>query len=151
HRVASGPGFDFEASSSVLDYGAVWSVRTLAEVSAAKPSDDWYLAGSAPPKRLTLILDRDRIGEADGDHAATATVTRDGDLAREIFVTIEVDDATEATADFLVPIPAGQSSATFPVHAVDDSLADGDQIVTLVVSAPGHIPGSVQLTVGDDG
>jgi hypothetical protein len=49
-----------------------------------------------------------------------------------------------------VEIPAGQSSAQFAIDAVNDPWQDGDQPVTVSVSADGHTPGSGQFTVLDE-
>ena len=62
---------------------------------------------------------------------------------------IAIDDDTEATAPTIVVIPAGQSSASFAIDAVEDGIDDGTQAVTLTVSAPGYSAGSDSFEVTD--
>ncbi|MEZ6086990.1 MAG: hypothetical protein R3C05_02940 [Pirellulaceae bacterium] len=47
-------------------------------------------------------------------------------------------------------IPSGQSSITLDLFAVDDSIVDGTQTVTITASAAGHLDGSDTVDVTDD-
>ena len=47
-------------------------------------------------------------------------------------------------------IPAGASSASFAVSAVDDTLYEGTQAVKVTASAAGFAAGSAPLSVTDD-
>ncbi|HOB97203.1 MAG TPA: CARDB domain-containing protein [Verrucomicrobiota bacterium] len=80
---------------------------------------------------LTLRLDRAVVSEADGPLAATATLTRDFAGAIPIQFELESSDRSEILVPAAAAIPAGASSSTFPVSAVDDTLVDGAQTVEL--------------------
>ncbi|MEZ6035747.1 MAG: LamG-like jellyroll fold domain-containing protein [Planctomycetaceae bacterium] len=58
---------------------------------------------------------------------------------------------TNQSAVGTVTIPAGQTSATFNIDAIDDVLVDGPQTVTITATAGGHAPASDALIVNDDG
>ncbi|HPM82875.1 MAG TPA: dockerin type I domain-containing protein, partial [Candidatus Anammoximicrobium sp.] len=59
-------------------------------------------------------------------------------------------DTTEATVPATATIPAGQSSVTVNLAAVDDTLVDGTQTVTITASATGFSSGSDTLQVTDN-
>jgi uncharacterized delta-60 repeat protein len=85
---------------------------------------------------LTLSLGSPTVSEAAGAHATTGTVTRNTDTTNSLVVTLTSSDPSEATVPATVTIPAGQSSATFDISAVDDAIIDGTQTVTISASAP---------------
>src|SRR5690606_37457115 len=90
------------------------------------------------PLSLTLSLGRDLVREDAGPSATTATVRRNGDITAALLVTISGSNNNEATVPASVTIPAGQPTVTFPVAAVQDSIDDGNQAVTITASAAGH-------------
>ncbi|MFN9970986.1 MAG: hypothetical protein ACK58T_13955, partial [Phycisphaerae bacterium] len=79
------------------------------------------------------------------------TITRSNtDIAGvALTVTLTVDDPTEIAVPATVVIPAGQQSVTFPIDAIDDSLLDGTQTVTISASASGYQSGAESLDVLD--
>ncbi|MFO0929485.1 MAG: Ig-like domain-containing protein [Gemmataceae bacterium] len=86
---------------------------------------------------LQVTIDRTGVLEQAGANVATGTVTRYGfPLDQALTVTLTSSDTTEATVPASVTIPAGQTSATFAIAAVDDSLTDGSQPVTITAAAP---------------
>ncbi len=86
---------------------------------------------------LALQIDRGAIDEVNG--RAVGTVTRSNtDLGQALTVTIANDRPGEVTVLSSITIPAGQSSTTFEIVAVDDQLLDGPQAVTLSASAAGY-------------
>lgn len=96
---------------------------------------------------LTLAIDADSISEQDG--VATATVHRntiDGPLA----VSLSSSDADQAGVPASVTIPAGSMAVTFEIVAVDDTIVDGSQTISVTAVADGHSGDSVQLTVVDN-
>src|SRR5262252_8077012 len=77
---------------------------------------------------LNLTINPSGLWEFSGPAAATGTVTRTNfDLTKPLTVNLSSSDTTEATVPSSVVISAGQSSASFPVNAIDDSLVDGPQ------------------------
>ena len=82
--------------------------------------------------------------------SATATITRQNtDLGQAITVNLASSDTTEATVPATITIPAGQSSTTFVLSAVDDLVLDGTQRVTLSASSPGYVATERTLDVTD--
>lgn len=99
---------------------------------------------------LTLSLAAASISEGAGPAATTATLSRNTDPTNELSVTLTSSDLSEATVPTSVTIPAGQSSVTFSVSAVDDAILDGTQSETVTASATGHANGSRTLLVTDN-
>jgi hypothetical protein len=101
---------------------------------------------------LSLSINPPSISEAAGNNAAIATITTSSPVPSNLSVTLTSDDLTEATIATPTTriIPAGQSSVSFPINAVDDDSYDQSQTVTLHASAPGTTPVSSDLTVADD-
>jgi len=100
---------------------------------------------------IQVTLDRARFSEAAGGGAAVLTVQRlNTDISASLLVQLTSNDTTEATLPSTVTIPAGQSSTTVGITAVDDSLFDGDQNVLFTPSAAGYVSTiSAQATVTD--
>lgn len=104
----------------------------------------------APQPVLTLELSKPSISEAAGPAAATLTIRRSGPASTSpTTVTLTSSDTSEATVPTSVVIPAGATSATVPVAAVDDNILDGTQTVTLTASSVGLVSGTVLLSVTD--
>jgi fibronectin type 3 domain-containing protein len=101
------------------------------------------------PLVLTLSVSPATFGEGAGASAATVTVTRNGDLGFPLTVTLTSSDTSEATVPATVTIPAGAASRTFAVAAVNDTLPDGTQTVTLT-AASGSVSQSKTVSVTDD-
>ena len=64
-------------------------------------------------------------------------------------VSLISSDDTEASVASGVVIPAGQSSVSFVIDAVDDDLLDGTQMVIIEASAAGYESGNATLQVVD--
>ena len=97
---------------------------------------------------LMITIDTASISEQAG--SATGTVTRSNtDLDRAITVSLSSNDASEATVPASVTIPAGQDSVTFTIPAVDDTLLDGTQSVTVRATSSGYFEGNRSLDVTD--
>lgn len=141
-------GFDFVTGTSILNFTGTWATKTIAEVNSASFTDAWYLRAVNPPKNLALSISPASFSENGG--SATATVSVAGPVAADLFINVDVNDASEATAGTLVTILAGQSSAQFPITAVNDPYLDGDQPVTVSVSAINYTPASQVITVQDE-
>jgi hypothetical protein len=91
-------------------------------------------------ERLQLTIDRNTFSEASGAGVAVLTVSRGNtDLTSPLTVQLTSSDTTEATVPSSVVIPAGASSATIGINAVDDALFDGNQTVVFTPSASGYL------------
>ena len=98
---------------------------------------------------LSVVIASASITEEDGQAATTATVTRNTDTSSPLTVTLNSSDTTEATVPTTVTIPAGAATHSFDIDAVDDSIADGTQAVTVTASATGFASGVDTLDVED--
>ena len=110
----------------------------------------WTFSTPESPK-FTLAIDSSAISENGG--TATATLSRNaGPLVPdgEIVVTLTSSDESELTVPATVMIPAGQTSVTFPITAVDDALADRVQLVTITASLDPFRSATAELAVLDD-
>ena len=122
--------------------GLTISAASLGYVGDARTIDvtDW--------ETLVVTIDATSISENGG--AATGTVTRSNlDDAQELIVTLASSDLTEATVPLTVTIPANQSSATFSITAVDDSLLDVTKKATVGATAGGFVRGTADVSVTD--
>ncbi|MFO0014801.1 MAG: Ig-like domain-containing protein, partial [Planctomycetota bacterium] len=97
---------------------------------------------------LTVSVSPGSISENGG--VATGTVTRSQTDQGDLVVTLTSNDLTEATVPATVTIPDGAFSATFPITAVDDSLLEFPQTVTITATASDFTTGSAQIVVADD-
>ena len=115
---------------------------------------------AAPPpgkgkNQLKLSITVEPSSIAEGEQAVGKVSHDNSDLSSSVVVTLSSSDTGEATATnsdtggATVTIPAGSASATFDVTAIDDSVTDGDQSVTITVSADGYQSGSANLTITD--
>ena len=80
---------------------------------------------------LTLTIAADQISESGG--STTAAITRNN-AGPALTVSLVSNDTTEASVPAQATIPAGQTSGTFSVNAVDDELLDGTATVTVTAS-----------------
>lgn len=96
---------------------------------------------------LALTLEATSIAE---DGSTTGTVTRNGDLSNALTVDLVSSNETAATVAASITIPAGQSTATFNIAAVDDAIVDGPQTTLISASAAGLNGVSATLTVDDN-
>lgn len=98
----------------------------------------YSLTGTVNPlETFSLTVNQTSVFENAGSGAATGTVTRSAfaNLANPIVVSLVSSDTSELTVPSTVTIPAGVLSATFPINAVDDQLADGIQRVDITGSS----------------
>ncbi|NND96024.1 MAG: hypothetical protein HKN47_01695 [Pirellulaceae bacterium] len=98
--------------------------------------------------QLSVKIADASISELDG--RTNAVITRNfADLSNPLTVTIDISDLTELNAVRTVTIPAGQASVPIVLMAVDDSLLDGDQSVTVSATAAGITGGDASVIVTD--
>ncbi len=80
---------------------------------------------------------------------ATATLSRNTSTSDALVVTLSSSDPTKAAVPPTVTIPAGQTSVTFPVNAIDDHIPDGLQHVQIFATATGLDTGIARLGITD--
>ena len=105
-------------------------------------------ANSTPS--LTLVITPNRFAENAGSAAALGTVSTSPARLTDLVVSLLSSDPSEASVPASVTIPAGQTSASFAIAAVDDSEPDGPQDLSISASASGLTSASSTLTVTDD-
>jgi hypothetical protein len=99
-------------------------------------------------EELSLQISEESISELDG--TTTGQISLNGTLVdRDVLVSISVGDATEVSTPTNILVPAGQTSATFAITAVDDRLLDGGQDVELRISADGFIGAQSTIAIAD--
>lgn len=101
------------------------------------------------PPELALEISQSSFRENAGASASALTITRSGPVAESLVVDLVSSDPSEADLPASVAIPAGQSSVSVDVAAVDDTLLDGSVNVTLLASATGFVGDNVDVTVND--
>src|SRR5690242_18121297 len=96
--------------------------------------EDRTLLALAPA--LTLSIAPSTVAENAGAGAATGTVTRvNYDTTQPLTVNLASSNPSQATVPSSVVIAAGQTSATFPVTAVDNGVKTLTQNLTITASA----------------
>ncbi len=138
-------------SVTVVDNNILEATRSasITATSAGMASDTLTLQVT-DYETLSLTLNKMSFLENAGSGAAVATLTRSNtNVADPLVVTVTSSDLTAATVPQTVTIPAGQTSTSFAVTAVNDSVLDGNQTSTISVSALGYETGSVVVTVLD--
>lgn len=100
--------------------------------------------------KITLSLDKSSISESAGAGAAVLTITRSGaNTSNPLTVQLTSSDTTEATLPTSAIIPAGLSSTTVSINAIDDNLFDGTQTVVITPACAGFEISTINLLVTD--
>ena len=107
---------------------------------------DYHFVSTTPT--LSVALANALISENGG--TTKATITRNSSTTSSLLVTLSSSDITAATSPASVTIPAGSATATVTITAVNDSIADGNQITTIAAQSSGFVSGNSDLTVTDD-
>ena len=130
---------------------AIWR-GTETGNSSGLAIDNISVIGNPTGNSLGISVSPSTIHENDGAGAALVTVTALSPVTADLPVTLSVSDTSEAMVVGPNPatIPAGQSSVTFTISAVDDALIDGTQTINLQATAPSTAPAATTLTVLDD-
>ncbi len=129
------------------------SAATTIAIAAPPPGKG---GGGKNNASLSVSVTPESFSERDA--GATGTVTRvNSDTSVALTVTLESSNPDQATVLGIagrvppsVDIQPGEVSAEFQVAAVDDTVKDGDQLVTISVSATDHSGASASITVVDD-
>ena len=115
----------------------------MAKLDASDGAAEDHFGGAVSISATTAILGA--YGDDDqGDDSGSAYIFE------KLPVNLTSDDPSEATVPGMVTIPWGQSTAVFPVDAVDDAVMDGTQAVTITASATGYADAVAALDVADD-
>ncbi len=123
-------------------------------LSAAAPgytgaSDSLEVTDDDVPLVLSLSFTDESFSETYGEYATLGTVTR-SDPRGDLTIALESSDTSEAIVPTSITLNDGESTAYFPVTAIDDDEVDGDQTATISASADGYANTSANLAVTDD-
>ncbi|MFN9720985.1 MAG: beta strand repeat-containing protein, partial [Planctomycetota bacterium] len=100
---------------------------------------------------LSLTSSVTTVSESAASPAVTYTVSRNtADTTSAVVVTLTSSDTARLTVPGTVTIPAGQSSVTFVGTPVNNTAADGSQLVTVTASLTGFSTAQASVTVTDD-
>ena len=99
---------------------------------------------------LTVVLNSHSVNETDTNPATFGTVTTNDPTDTPLVVSLLSNNINKLTVPITVTIPAGETSATFPVTVVNDGQIDGNETVTITSSASGFQSGSDSAVVVDD-
>ena len=139
----------FSANHAYSQLGNYTVTMTVSDDDGGSNQQQFTVTVSVPPS-LELSIDRSSVAEDAGANAATITLKRIGfDPSTALFVSLSSNDTTELQLPSSVSIPAGQSSITIPVQAIDDALLDGTIRVLLTASAGSIVSNRVAVDVLD--
>lgn len=118
--------------------------------SAGYPDRQVSLAVHDNETRVITIALPASLSEGAGVVANAGTVSLDAPAGAAVRVFLESDDTGELRVPASVIIPAGQSSASFTLTAVDDTFIDGVQMVTVTGSVQGWTSGTDTIAITDN-
>ncbi len=107
-------------------------------------------AGAQFDAKLTVAVVADSVAENAGATATTMTVTRSGSTTSALTVTLASSNTSKATVPATVVIPAGQSSATVSITAVNNTTFEPSAVVTFTATATGFTTATDTLTVTNE-
>ena len=96
---------------------------------------------------LTVNINSQQVNEG---NTIQGTVTRNTDTTAPLTVTLVNSESSQITVPTTVTIPAGATSATFNITAVDDTLIELPKNYTIIASASGFISGQNTVAVIDN-
>jgi len=96
---------------------------------------------------LSVQLARSEVTE--GAPAFQGIARRNGALDQPLTVTLMAEPAGQIDLPAALVLPAGQSSVTFDLIALNDGVVDGDAAVTVRAHAEGYLDGTASLLVRD--
>ena len=100
---------------------------------------------------LTFTVNKSSVSEAAGVGALTGTLTRNNtDISAAYIVSLTSSNTGKLTVPAKVTIQPGQTTATFGINVVDNTIIDGSFQVTLTAIAPAYVTNpKVTITVLD--
>ena len=158
--IAEGTATSFSSISlpaAVSNQSSVVYLRWVYKPSATPGSgsrdgialDDVVIGSGAPSPSLALAITPTTFIENAGTNAATGTLTLSQAQGQDLVVSLASSDTSEVTVPASVTISAGQTTASFPVAAVDDTVSDGPVNVTITATA-GSLNATASVTVTDN-
>jgi hypothetical protein len=112
--------------------------------------DKVVLAAGSGAQALSVSAAPAVFSENSGPNASVGSVNVSSPAPTDLIVALASSNTNAASVPASLTIPAGQTSASFSISAVNNALSDGTKIVTITATATGYTNGAVQLTVTDD-
>ena len=109
--------------------------------------DDILVAASAPASALTLVLPAQAN---EGGGVISGSVTIPAALGSNLVVSLTSKSAAKVTVPATLTIPAGQTSATFPLTVLDDPYVDGPKNVVITAVAAGYLETGAAIQIVDN-
>ncbi len=107
------------------------------------------ISGTSSPVALALASNTTTLYENGNVTSTVITVSRNDNTAASLLVNLTSDSIANLTLPASVTIPAGQTSATFTVNAVNDGIIDGNHTVVITATAFGLQSATRSLIVND--
>lgn len=140
----------FFGSSHTFNQMGNFTVTTVLADDDGGTSQQQFTVTVGPPPSLELSIDKPTVAEDAGANAATVTIKRVGfDPAAALSVLLASSDTSELKLPNSAIIPAGQTSITVPIQAIDDALLDGTIRVVLTASVGSIFSNNVPVDVLD--
>jgi murein DD-endopeptidase MepM/ murein hydrolase activator NlpD len=125
------------------------------QVATLTGSATGLLAGTAQLKiidddipALYVSVSAEQISEAGG--LTSVTVTRNTPVALPLTVNVSASNLSTLSLPLSLAIPSGADSAMFTALAINDAVADGNDLVKITADAISLLSGTAQITVIDD-
>ena len=112
---------------------APWFSVASLEATTGQPAMLMLQIASTPT--VSLSIAPGTVTETAGANAATATLTRNGDLSTPLTVNLSSNNTSQLTVPASETFAAGQSSLSFGVNAVDNHVHDNGNTVTVSAAA----------------
>jgi PKD repeat protein len=147
---ASSPtrGF-FNGTHTYSAPGTYTVTLTVTDDDGGSTQQQFQIVVDAPPI-LSLSINKNSFSEASGAGVAILTISRPASFSSgSLTVQLVSSDPSEAILPLSANFPAGSTSITVGVTAVDDALFDGNQTVEFSASATNFQTGRLSVTVTD--
>jgi PKD repeat protein len=139
----------FNGTHTYANPGVYTVTLTVTDDDGGSSQQQFQITVAEQPK-LTLSINKNTFSESAGSGVALLTISRPSSFSSAaLVVQLRSSDTSEATLPATATIPAGLTSITVGVNAVDDALFDGPQAVELSASATSLQSSALDVTVTD--
>ncbi|HUY92990.1 MAG TPA: choice-of-anchor L domain-containing protein [Pirellulales bacterium] len=138
--------------ATVVFTASVGGLNSISDSLDVVPNGDDSSGSSTPtdadtPSLTVSIPPGSQVQADTGVNSVVATVTRNSPTTYPLTVYLLSSDPSEASVPATVVIPAGQTSVSFVVGAVDQFAGDLSRLITITAASSGFVSGLDSLTV----